>query len=46
LGQIPDVGNQATWNGLLLEVIEMKGVRIDRVLVSVQEKPSTGDEGL
>ena len=46
LGRIPDVGDQATWNSLLLEVIEMKGVRIDRVLVSVQEEPSTNDEGL
>ncbi|MBN2477342.1 MAG: HlyC/CorC family transporter [Pirellulales bacterium] len=43
LGQIPDVGDHATWNGLLLEVIEMKGVRIDRVLVRVQEKPSASD---
>ena len=46
LGQIPDVGDQATWNSLLLEVIEMKGVRIDRVLVSVQEEPSASGGGL
>ncbi len=45
LGQIPNVGDHATWNRLLLEVTEMKGVRIDRVLVSVQEKPSPNDRG-
>jgi putative hemolysin len=38
LGQIPDVGDHATWNNLLLEVIEMKGVRIDRILVTKQSK--------
>lgn len=42
LDRIPDVGDRATWNGLLLEVVEMKGVRIDRILVSVQEPPSAG----
>lgn len=35
LGRIPVVGDRATWNGLLMEVVEMEGVRIDRVLVSV-----------
>jgi putative hemolysin len=35
LDRIPDVGDRTTWNGLTLEVIEMEGVRILRILVSV-----------
>jgi putative hemolysin len=34
LGRIPNVGDSAEWNGLRLEVADMDGQRIDRVLVS------------
>jgi putative hemolysin len=34
LGRIPDVGDVADWNGLSLEVVDMDGQRIDRVLVT------------
>jgi putative hemolysin len=34
LGRIPNVGDAAQWNGLRLEVADMDGQRIDRVLVS------------
>lgn len=43
LGRIPNVGDHTSWNGLLLEVTHMEGVRIDRILVSVEEEPSAGD---
>jgi putative hemolysin len=34
LGHIPKIGDSAEWNGLHLEVVDMDGQRIDRVLVS------------
>jgi putative hemolysin len=34
LGQIPSVGDCAEWDGLHLEVLDMDGQRIDRVLVT------------
>jgi putative hemolysin len=34
LGRIPQVGDVAGWKGLTLEVVDMHGPRIDRVLVS------------
>jgi len=37
LGHIPSIGDKAEWDGLLLEVVDMDGQRIDRVLVT--EKP-------
>jgi len=43
LGRIPDVGDRTSWNGLLLEVTDMQGVRIGRILVSVQQEPSARD---
>jgi putative hemolysin len=33
LGHIPTIGNTVEWNGLGLEVVDMDGQRIDRVLV-------------
>ena len=33
LGHIPSIGDTADWNGLQLEVVDMDGKRIDRVLV-------------
>jgi putative hemolysin len=37
LGHIPSIGDKAEWDKLLLEVVDMDGQRIDRVLVT--EKP-------
>jgi putative hemolysin len=34
LGRIPKIGDSTDWNGLRLEVVDMDGQRIDRVLVS------------
>jgi putative hemolysin len=34
LGHIPQIGDAAEWNGLHLEVVDMDGQRIDRVLVT------------
>jgi len=34
LGYIPKVGEKLQWNGFLLEVVDMDGVRIDKVLVT------------
>jgi putative hemolysin len=43
LGAIPKVGERLTWQGVSLEVIDMDGPRIDRVLVhAAAEAP--GDE--
>jgi putative hemolysin len=36
LGHIPAIGDCAEWNGLHLEVVDMDGQRIDRVLVTFQ----------
>jgi len=34
LGRIPSIGDATDWNGLHLEVVDMDGQRIDRVLVT------------
>jgi putative hemolysin len=34
LGHIPTIGDTAEWDGLQLEVVDMDGQRIDRVLVT------------
>jgi putative hemolysin len=39
LGRIPNVGDCATWNNLRLEVADMDGRRLDRILVSVTPTP-------
>jgi putative hemolysin len=36
LGHIPTIGDSAEWNGLHLEVVDMDGQRIDRVLITRQ----------
>jgi putative hemolysin len=36
LGRIPKVGDCADWNGLHLEVVDMDGRRLDRILVAVK----------
>jgi putative hemolysin len=33
LGHIPTIGDKAEWDGLDLEVVDMDGQRIDRVLI-------------
>jgi putative hemolysin len=35
LGRIPKIGDWAAWQGIRLEVVEMAGRRVDRVLVAV-----------
>lgn len=46
LGRIPEVGARTTFDGLELEVVDMDGQRIDRVLITRQtpgvEEPSGG----
>jgi putative hemolysin len=34
LGHIPSIGDKVEWNGVLLEVVDMDGQRIDRVLIT------------
>jgi putative hemolysin len=34
LGHIPSIGDKAEWDGFDLEVVDMDGQRIDRVLVT------------
>jgi putative hemolysin len=43
LGRIAVVADRVTWNDLTLEVVDMDGLRIDRVLVTVPPR-STGSE--
>ena len=46
LGHIPRVGEAATWHGWRFEVVDMDGVRIDRVLISrPRSKAEAQDEG-
>jgi len=40
LDRIPQTGDRTTWHGLTLEVVEMEGVRIDRVLVIAPGGPA------
>jgi putative hemolysin len=40
LGRIPNVGDATDWNGMRLEVVDMDGQRIDRVLVSRPAAPA------
>jgi putative hemolysin len=37
LGRIPSVGDTLVWQGALIEVVDMDGQRIDRLLVSKQQ---------
>ena len=34
LGRFPETGEKITWNDFTLEVVDMDGVRIDKVLVT------------
>jgi putative hemolysin len=40
LGRIPSVGDTTQWNGLNLEVVDMDGQRIDRVLITRPTLPT------
>ncbi len=40
LGRIPSVGDKTEWHDLRLEVVDMDGQRIDRVLVSRNQPPT------
>jgi magnesium and cobalt exporter, CNNM family len=40
MGRVPSESEQFEWNGLRFEVVDMDGKRIDKVLVSVQNKES------
>lgn len=45
LGRIPSVGDRADWDNVLLEVVDMDGPRIDRVLVRTIEPTADGSNG-
>jgi len=45
LGHIPTVGDTTDWNGLHLEVVDMDGQRIDRVLITRGESGERAGEG-
>ena len=39
-GRVPSAGDHFSWDGLRFEVVDMDGHRIDKVLVSREERPS------
>jgi putative hemolysin len=41
MGRIPSVAECFDWNGLRLEVVDMDGKRIDKVLVKRLQSPAT-----
>ena len=44
LGRIPNIGDRIEWNGLRIEVVDMDGRRIDRLLVDVPADGKTRGE--
>ncbi len=44
LGRIPRIGDTAEWNGMKLEVVDMDGRRIDRILISPLPKSAEAGE--
>ena len=44
LQHIPQSGESTEWNGFVLEVVDMDGARIDKVLVTIPVTEDTGDE--
>ena len=42
LGKIPAIGDRLSWQGASIEVVDMDGPRIDRLLISLP-RPSTAD---
>ncbi|MCC7352839.1 MAG: hypothetical protein IT330_03705, partial [Anaerolineae bacterium] len=45
LGRVPSPGEYLEWGGLRLEVVDMDGRRIDKVLVVPGQRVSSGAEG-
>jgi putative hemolysin len=45
LGHIPSIGDSAEWDGLHLEVVDMDGQRIDRVLVTRKDGGGNAEGG-
>jgi putative hemolysin len=45
LGHIPTIGDKADWDGLNLEVVDMDGQRIDRVLITREGGDGQGAAG-
>lgn len=45
MNSVPQVGGKITWKGLVIEVVDMDGYRIDKVLVSVVPEPTELSEG-
>ena len=43
-GRIPQVGEHLDWRNYRLEVIDLDGARIDKILVSARERPEVGDD--
>jgi putative hemolysin len=43
LGRIPSVSDHFEWNGLRFEVVDMDGLRVDKVLVVPTQKASSGE---
>jgi putative hemolysin len=44
LGVIPATGDKVEHENLTLEIMDMDGIRIDKVLVTVNERPRTGSD--
>ncbi|MBX3442413.1 MAG: HlyC/CorC family transporter [Planctomyces sp.] len=44
LERIPKVGEKVAWNGIDMEVVDMDGTRIDRILVTLPEPQPTVEE--
>ncbi|HXF64611.1 MAG TPA: hemolysin family protein [Caldilineaceae bacterium] len=44
LGQVPQPGDHFEWGGLRIEVVDMDGRRVDKVLVTRQPEPPVGVE--
>jgi putative hemolysin len=45
LGRIPKAGDVLSWRDLRIEVVDMDGLRIDKVLVAPAASPATPDPG-
>lgn len=44
LGHVPKPGDHFEWDGIRIEVVDMDGRRVDKVLVTRQEEPPVGIE--
>jgi magnesium and cobalt exporter, CNNM family len=43
-GRIPHVGEHFDWRNYRLEIVDLDGARIDKILVSERERPEAGDD--